>query len=186
MNKTVKISAKDIQKLRQLTGAGVIDCKQALEKASGDFDKAKQVLRGKGVALAVKKSSRSVKEGRIESYVHLHNKIGVLVEINCESDFVSRCEEFRNFTKDIAMQIAALNPLYLKREDVPKKIIEENECRLEDFYKTHCLLEQAFIKDQAKTIQDYLTEVVAKLRENIVVRRFVRFQLGEEIEKKDG
>lgn len=176
----MKISTKDIQKLREKSSAGVMDCKQALEASKGDFNKAMQLLRKKGVAKAAKKSSREAKDGRIESYVHLHNKIGVLVEVNCETDFVSRCEEFKRFTKDLAMQIAALNPLYLKKEDVPKDVVKENKDHLEDFYKQSCLLEQPFIKDDQLTIKDYLTQVIAKVGENIVVRRFTRFQLGEE------
>lgn len=176
----MKISAKDIQKLREKTSAGVMDCKQALASAKGDFDKAIQVLREKGIALAAKKSSRKAHQGRIESYVHLHNKIGVLLELNCETDFVSNCDEFKKLSKNLAMQVAALNPIYLKKEDVPKDIVTKNKDRLEDFYKEACLLEQPFIKDQDKLIKDYLTEVIAKVGENIVIRRFVRFQLGEE------
>ena len=175
----MKVSAKDIQKLREATSAGVMDCKQALTKAKGDFDKALGVLRQKGIALAAKKSSREARQGRIEAYIHLNNKIGVLIELNCETDFVARCEDFRNLSKDVAMQIAALNPLYLKKEDVPEDVVKENKNRLEDFYKENCLLEQAFIKDQAKTVKDYLTEVIAKIGENILIRRFIRFQLGE-------
>ncbi len=176
----MKISAKDIQKLRGKTSAGVMDCKEALTSAKGDFDKAIQVLRKKGIALAAKKSSREAREGRIESYVHLHNKIGVLLELNCETDFVSKCDEFKKLSKDLAMQIAALSPVYVKKEDVPKDIAKENKDHLEDFYQVSCLLEQPFIKDQTKLIKDYLTEVIAKVGENIVIRRFVRFQLGEE------
>ncbi len=175
----MKVSAKNIQKLREATSAGVMDCKQALTEAKGDFDKALGVLRRKGIALAAKKSSREAREGRIEAYVHLNNKIGVLVELNCETDFVARCEDFRNLSKDVAMQIAALNPLYLKKEDVPKDVVKENKSRLEDFYKETCLLEQSFIKDQTKTVKDYLTEAIAKIGENILIRRFTRFQLGE-------
>jgi elongation factor Ts len=176
-----KINAKDIQKLREKTCAGVMDCKLALDQAKGDFDQAIQVLRKKGLALAAKKSSRKAREGSIESYVHLNNKIGVLVEVNCETDFVGRCEEFKKFSKDLAMQIAALNPVYLKKEDVPKKVAAEHKERIEDFYKANCLLEQPFIKDDSRTIKDYLTEVIAKVGENVVIRRFVRFQLGEEV-----
>jgi len=175
----MKISAKDIQKLREATSAGVMDCKQALTKAKGDFDKARGVLRQKGIALAAKKSSRQAREGRIEAYIHLNNKIGVLIELNCETDFVAKCEDFQNLGKDIAMQIAALNPLYLSREDVPKDVVKENKAHLENFYKENCLLEQAFVKDQAKTVKDCLTEVIAKIGENILIRRFIRFQLGE-------
>ncbi len=176
----MKVSAKDIQKLREKTSAGVMDCKFALEAAKGGFDKAIQLLREKGKATVAKKSSRTTKEGRIEAYVHLHNKIGVLLELNCETDFVSRCEEFKKLSKDLAMQIAALNPSYLKKEDLPKNVIEENKNCLEDFCKANCLLQQPFIKDQTRNVEDYLTEVLAKTGENIVVRRFVRFQLGEE------
>jgi len=175
----MRISAKDIQRLREATSAGVMDCKQALEQAKGDFEKARRVLREKGMAKAAKKSSREAREGRIDSYVHLNNKIGVLVEVNCETDFVSRCAEFKQLSKDLAMQIAALNPLYLKKEDVPKNVVKENKGRLEDFYKATCLLEQPFIKDETRTIRDYLTELIAKVSENIVLRRFIRFQLGE-------
>ena len=175
-----KISARDVQKVREKTNAGVMACKQVLEQAKGDFDKAMQALREKGVAIAAKKSSRETREGRIESYVHLNNKIGVLIEVNCETDFVSRCAEFKQLSKDLAMQIAALNPLYLKKEDVPRNIVKENKGHLEDFYKTACLLEQPFIKDETRTIRDYLTEVIAKVGENILIRRFSRFQLGEE------
>lgn len=178
---TVKIDAKVIQKFRQKTGAPVMDCKSALEAAGGNFDQAVQILREKGIASAAKKTSRQARDGRIEAYVHLHNKIGVLVEVNCETDFVSRCDDFKRFTKDIAMQIAALNPAYLKKEDVPKKIVEENKQCLEDFYQQNCLLEQSFIKDDSRKIKDYLTEVIAKIGENIVIRRFTRFQLGEEV-----
>lgn len=176
----MKINSKDVQKLRQMCGAGVMDCKLALEVAKGDFAKAMQALRKKGIAIAAKKSSRQAREGRIEAYVHLHNKIGVLVEVNCETDFVSKCTEFQQLTKDLAMQIAACNPAYLKKEDVPKELIKEHQERLDDFYKEACLLEQLFIKDQTQTVKDYLTQVIAKVGENIVVRRFVRFQLGEE------
>jgi len=177
----MKISTKDIQKLREATSAGVIDCKHALETAKGDFEKAKQELRKKGRVIAAKKSSRATGEGRIEAYVHMHNKIGVLLEVNCETDFVSKCEEFKKFTKDLAMQIAALNPLYIKKEDVPEKIVKENKGHLEDFYKQACLLEQPFIKDQTQVIKDYLTDVIGKIGENILIRRFTRFQVGEEV-----
>lgn len=175
----MKISAKDIQKLREKTSAGVMDCKKALTEASGDFEKAVEVLREKGVARAQKKASRQTLEGRVESYVHMNNKIGVLLEVNCETDFVAKCDDFKQLTKDVAMQIAALNPEYISREDVPKEVAEEEKDRVEQYYKAHCLLEQAFIKDQSRTIQDYLTEAIAKIGENIVIRRFIRFQIGE-------
>ncbi|MFC1631738.1 translation elongation factor Ts [Candidatus Omnitrophota bacterium] len=178
MGKTVKIDAKQIQKLREQTNAGVMDCKQALEKASGDFTQAVQFLREKGIALAAKKAHRQVREGRITAYVHSNHKIGVLVEVNCETDFVSRCAEFQQFSKDVAMQIAALNPTYLKKEDVPKDVAKEQKARLEDFYKQSCLMEQSFVKDQSKSISDYLAEIVGKIGENILISRFTRFELG--------
>ena len=179
MEKTIKISAQDIQKLREATSAGVMDCKKALSKAGGSFDQAIEVLKERGVALAAKKSSRTANQGRIEAYVHLNNKIGVLVEVNCETDFVARCDDFKAFTKDIAMQIAALNPGYVKREDVTEDAIKRNKKTIEEFYKQNCLLEQSFVKDPSKTIRDYLTEVIAKIGENILINRFKRFQLGE-------
>ncbi|MCQ9207779.1 MAG: translation elongation factor Ts [Omnitrophica bacterium] len=175
----MKISAKDIQKLREATSAGVIDCKHALETAKGNFEKAIQELRKKGKALAAKKASRQTGEGRIEAYVHMHSRIGVLLEVNCETDFVSKCDEFKKFTKDLAMQITALSPVYVKKEDVPKKVAQEHKDRLEDFYKEACLLEQPFIKDQTQLIKDYLTDLIGKIGENIVIRRFIRFQVGE-------
>lgn len=179
MEKTIKIGAQDIQKLREATSAGVMDCKKALTKAGGSFDQAIEVLKERGVAIAAKKSSRAANQGRIEAYVHLNNKIGVLVEVNCETDFVARCDDFKAFTKDIAMQIAALNPLYVKREDVAEDAIKRNKKTIEEFYKQNCLLEQSFVKDPSKTIKDYLTEVIAKIGENILINRFKRFQLGE-------
>ncbi|MFH1046394.1 MAG: translation elongation factor Ts [Candidatus Omnitrophota bacterium] len=174
-----KISAQDIQKLREKTSAGVMDCKKALADSQGDFDKALEVLKEKGIAIAQKKATREARDGRVEAYVHTNNKIGVLVEINCETDFVSRCEDFQKLCKDVAMQIAALCPLYISRENVPKEVLKEEAGREDEFCKTHCLLEQTFIKDQSKTIKDCVTEVVAKVGENIVIRRFTRFQLGE-------
>lgn len=178
MEKTVKIDAKDIQKLREATSAGVMDCKKALTKAGGNFDQAVEVLKETGIAIARKKSSRTVGQGRIEAYVHLHNKIGVLVEVNCETDFVARCADFKAFTKDIAMQITALNPVYLKRDDVKEDVVKRNKKTIEEFYKQNCLLEQSFVKDPSKTIKDYLTEVIAKIGENIVINKFIRFQIG--------
>jgi len=178
MEKTMKINAKDIQKLREASGAGVMDCKKALAKASGDFNQAIKHLRQKGMAIAAKKSSREAREGKIEAYVHLNNKIGVLVELSCETDFVARCDDFKQLARDLAMQVAALNPLYVRKEDVPDDVVKENKKDIEDFYKRNCLIEQDFIKDQSKTVQSYVTEVIAKIGENIVVRRFVRFQLG--------
>jgi len=196
----MKIDVELVKKLRDMTGSGVMDCKGALKEADGDIEKAVEILRKKGIAKAEKKAGREVKEGLIWSYIHPGNKIGVLVEVNCETDFVARTDDFKNFTKDIAMQIAATNPLAITREDIDPKIIEKEkeiyaeqaksqgkpeaviekivEGRLEKYFQEACLMEQPFVKDPQKTIKDYLTEMVAKLSENIVISRFVRFQLG--------
>ena len=149
-------TADDIKRLREETGCGVIDCKKALEESKGDITKAKEILRKRGLELAAKKSDRAAKEGRIEAYIHNGNKIGAIVEVNCETDFVARSEDFCVFTRDLAMHIAAMNP--------------EN---------AQALLAQPFVKDAGKTIQDYLNELVGKIRENIVVSRFIRFKIGE-------
>jgi len=190
-----------IKLLREKTNAGFMDCKNALLEVKGNIDKAIEVLRKRGLVIAAKKSSRAAKEGCIESYIHLGGKIGVLVEINCETDFVARNEQFRQFVKDIAMQIAATNPRFLKVEDVPPEVTEKEKeilksqagnkpqailekmisGKLNKFYQEVCLLEQPFIKDEKIKIKDYLTSVIAKIGENIVIRRFTRYQLGEEI-----
>lgn len=195
--------ASDMEKVRLLrdkTNAGMMDCKAALGEAGGDLDKAVDILRKKGVSLASKKSSRVTKEGNIGSYIHLNNKIGVLVEINCETDFVARNEEFKNLVKDLSMQVAAANPTYVSKEDVPgevldkeKEIIKEQnknkpekaldkivEGKVESFYKEACLMEQPFIKDPKVSVKDLVTSIIAKTGENIVVKRFVRYQLGED------
>ncbi|MBI5025217.1 MAG: translation elongation factor Ts [Nitrospirae bacterium] len=198
----MNITADAVKELREKTGAGLMDCKKALSEAEGDFDKAIDLLRLKGLATASKKAGREASEGLIGSYIHM-GKIGVLVEVNCETDFVARTDAFRELAKDIAMQIAASNPAYLKRADVPEDIIEKEkeiyraqitnkppqviekiiEGKLEKFYADTCLMEQTFIKDpeQKKTVQDIITEKIAKLGENIAVRRFIRFQLGEKL-----
>ena len=174
-------SVDKIKQLRQLTCCGIIDCKKALKESKGDLEKAREFLRKRGLEIAQKKAGVEASEGRIESYVHLGNKIGVLVEVNCQTDFVARNEDFIRFTKDVGMQIAAAEPVYVKKEDVPSDVIEkEEEKKKEDFFKKNCLLEQAFIKDSSMTIKDYLNSLIAKIGENIVVRRFVRLQLGEE------
>ena len=191
-----------IKKLREKTNAGVVDCKKALREAGGDVEKAVEILRKQGVAMASGKAGRLAKEGRIESYIHLGGKIGVLVEVNCESDFVARNDGFKAFVKDIAMQVAASNPLYVKKEDVPEaaraketEIIKAQapagkpqaaiekmiEGKLAKFYEEACLLEQPFIKDPSLKVKDVLTSMVAKIGENIVIRRFVRYQVGEEV-----
>ena len=168
-----------LKRLREKTGAGVMDCKQALAEAKGDFEGALKALEKRGHEIAAKKATRQAKEGLVVSYVHAGGKIGVLVEINCETDFVARCDDFKDLAKDIAMQVAASDPSYVSREEVPSEQIKgEQDGPLENFYKTHCLLEQPFIKDEHLTIRDRLTQVIAKVGENIVVRRFVRFRLG--------
>ncbi len=166
------IKAEDVKKLRDATGAGFMDCKDALTKSGGDVNKAMAILKEKGLKVAAKKASRAANKGIICSYVHHDSRIGVLVEVNCETDFVARTEDFQKFTKDLALQIASVSPKYLKREDAPKDLSEEE-------VKQACLLEQPFVKDPSMTIKDYLTNVIAKIGENIVVRRFTRYQLGD-------
>ncbi len=199
------ITAEMVKELREKTGAGMMDCKKALEDAGGDMDKAIELLRERGLAKAAKKASRVAAEGIVESYIHGNGRIGVLVEINCETDFVARNEEFRQFAKDIAMQIAAANPKYVSIEEVPLDVIEKEkailrqqalnegkpenvvdrivEGRLEKFFEEVCLLEQPWIKNPDMKIKDLLTEKIAKIGENIVIRRFARFERGEGIEK---
>ncbi len=172
MTATAKIKTEDVKKLRETTGAGVMDCKEALAKSSGDFNKAMAILKEKGLKIAEKKAARTAKAGLISSYVHHDSRIGVLVEVNCETDFVARTDDFQKLCRDLALQVASASPKYLKREDAPKDLPE-------DEIKYHCLFEQAFIKDPALTIKDIVTQVIAKTGENIIVRRFVRYQLGE-------
>ena len=171
-------TADDIKRLREETSCGVIDCKKALEEAKGDFNKAKGVLRKRGLEMAAKKSDRPAKEGRVEAYIHHGNKIGVVVEVNCETDFVARSEDFCKFTRDVAIHIAALNPKYIKKEDIPADVLTK-EADKEAYIKANCLLAQAFVKDPGKNVQDLLNELVAKIGENIVVGRFVRYKVGE-------
>ncbi|NLM51448.1 MAG: translation elongation factor Ts [Firmicutes bacterium] len=200
------ISASVVKELRDKTGAGMMDCKKALEETGGDMEKAIELLREKGLAAAAKKAGRIAAEGIVDSYIHLGGRIGVLVEVNCETDFVARTDDFRAFVRDIAMQIAASNPKYLSREDVPAEVIEKereilaaqarNEGkpekvidkivsgRIEKFYAENCLMEQPFIKDTDITITDLVKETIAKLGENISIRRFVRYEMGEGLEKK--
>jgi elongation factor Ts len=198
----MEISATMVKELRQKTGAPMMDCKKALAESEGDFEKAITYLRQKSLATVSKKSQRATSEGMIASYIHPGSKIGVMVELNSESDFVARNAEFQEFAKNMTMHIAALNPLYISREDVEEKIIDnEREIyrsqakdsgkpekiwdkivngRLDKFYSEVCLLEQAYIKDDNLSVKDVLNELIAKLGENISVRRFVRFQLGED------
>lgn len=172
------ISVDLIKQLREMTCASVAHCKKALEETGGDMKKAAEHLRKHGLEIAAKKGSRQAKEGRIESYVHLGNKVGVLLEVDCESDFVARNGDFCQFSKDLAMQITACNPSYIKREDVPADILEQEKNK-DEFVKNNCLLEQVFVKDPGITIKDYLGSIVAKLGENIVIRRFIRYKVGE-------
>ena len=189
-----------IKKLRDKTSAGVVDCKKALKESGGDIDKAIEILRKQGAVLASKKSGRAANQGRVESYIHMDGKIGVLVEVNCESDFVARNDDFKSFVKDIAMQIAASSPLYIKKEDVPEEAVRKEteiikaqikdkpaaaiekitEGKLNKFFEDACLLEQPFIKDTALKVKDVLTSMITKIGENIVIKRFVRYLLGEE------
>jgi elongation factor Ts len=168
-----------IKKLREITSASISDCKDALKEANQNLEKAIEILRKRGLEIALKKKDRKASEGRIESYVHPGNKIGVLLEVNCETDFVARSDEFIRFTKDLTLQIAACEPLYISKEDVPKEELDKHKDNLEEFLKNSCLLEQPFIKNPSITIKDYLGELVAKVRENIVIRRFIRYKLGE-------
>ncbi len=171
------ISVESIKELRELTLASVANCKKALEESGGDIKKAVVILRKKGMEVAAKRRDKGAKEGRVEAYIHHGNKIGVILEVACETDFVARNEEFAKFSKDVAMQIAACDPEYVKKEDVPAAVIEQEKNK-EDFYKKHCLLEQPFIKDASITINDYLGSLLAKFGENISIKRFSRYQIG--------
>ena len=210
------ITATLVKELRDMTGAGMMDAKKALVETDGNIDKAVDLLREKGLAAAAKKAGRIAAEGVVQSYIHAGGRIGVLVEVNCETDFVAKTDDFQNLARDIAMQIAAVNPTYLNREEVPTEVIEHEKQvlleqakveaeedvkagrkpkpeavlekmvagRIEKFYKENCLLEQVFIKDGDKTVTDIINESIAKISENINVRRFVRYGLGEGIEKR--
>ena len=199
MSVKTDIDPKVVKQLREKTNAGMMDCKRALEEAGGDLAKAETILRTKGIASASQKASRATKEGIVASYIHLQGKVGVLVEVDCETDFVAKNENFRSFVKDITLHIAAAHPLYVSREDVPGKLIEaEREIykaqvkgkpanvvdkivdgKLDKFYSTVCLLEQGFIKNPDVTIKDLLSAKIAELGENIVIRRFTRYLVGE-------
>ncbi len=195
------ITAQMVKELRERTGAGMMACKKALQETDGDIEKAIDKLREMGLASAAKKAGREAKEGKITSYIHAGGKIGVLVEINCETDFVSNTDDFSNLCKDIAMHIAAANPQYVSREEVPGETLEKEknimkeqlrqqgkpenildkivEGKIEKFYEETCLLDQPFIKDDSIKVKDLIQNTIAKLGENIVVRRFARFQIGE-------
>lgn len=174
----MKVSLDAIKELRNTTSASVSDCREALEATGGDIQKAVGFLRKRGLELAAKKQGRAAEEGRIEAYVHMGNKVGALLEVNCQTDFVARNGEFCQFTKDIAMQIVACCPSYIRKEDVPNDVMQSQKDK-ELFYKTNCLLEQPFIKDPGITIKDYLGSLIAKFNENIVIRRFIRYKIGE-------
>jgi len=167
-----------IKELRDITCSSIAHCKKALEEAKGDIKQAVILLRKQGLEIAAKKQSRSAKEGRVDCYIHHGNKIGVLLEVNSESDFVARNEEFVKFTKDLSMHIAASSPEYINKEDVPEEVLKHEKSK-EDYYKANCLLEQVFVKDPSLMIKDYLGSLVSKMGEKIVIRRFIRYKIGE-------
>ena len=202
----MSFTAQDVKTLRERTGCGMMDCKNALTETNGDMEKAIDYLREKGMAKAAKKAGRIAAEGIVDSYIHMGGKIGVLLEINCETDFVARGEQFRTLAHDICLHIAAANPQYLKAEDVPEEVIEKEkailkaqaleegkpaaivdrmvEGRIKSFYDDNCLLNQKFVKDPSKTIGQLVIEATAQIGEKIDIRRFVRYEMGEGLQKK--
>jgi elongation factor Ts len=202
----MEITAKDVQNLREKTGAGMMDCKKALLEANGNEEKAIDILREKGIASAAKKSTRIAAEGIVDSYIHMAGKVGVLVEVNCETDFVANSDKFRALVHEIALQIAAYKPLYLAPQDVPAEVLTKEkeilkiqamnegkpaaiaekmvEGRIKKYYEDFCLLEQVYIRDGSKKIKDIINEAVASIGEKISVRRFVRYEMGEGLEKR--
>ena len=194
----MEINAKMVGDLRESTGAGLMDCKKALVESEGDIDKAIEILRKKGAATAAKKATRDASEGLINSYIHLGGKVGVLVEVNCESDFVAKTDDFKNFVRDIAMHIAATNPICVSREAIDPEVIKQErvvaegqaegkpaaaiekivEGKINKFLSESCLLEQSYVKNPDQTVQQVLTEMIAKMGENMVIKRFARFQIG--------
>jgi len=200
----MEVNANLVKELREKTGAGVMDCKRALAEAAGDFEKAVVWLRERGVAAAAGRASRVASEGTVGSYIHAGGKLGVLIEVNCETDFCAKSEAFQGLVKELAMQVAAANPRCVKREEVPSAVIEQErqiyasqaegkpaavigkivDGKIEKFFKEACLLEQAYVRDPNKTINDLLVEAALQMREKIEVRRFVRFQLGETLDAK--
>jgi len=197
-----EISAQEVKQLRDKTGAGIMACKRALQEADGDIEEAIALLRKKGEEIAEKRAGRATANGIVYSYIHAGDQVGVLVEINCESDFVARNEDFRQLAKDIAMQIAAMRPRWVSRDDVPAEVLAKEreilteqaraegkpehiiakmvEGRLNKFYETYCLLDQPFIRDDSRPVQSLVTDLIARSGENIVIRRFCRYQVGEE------
>ena len=196
----MEITAQMVKDLRQATGAGVLDCRKTLEAAGGDFNKATEMLREKGLAAAAKKSTREAKEGLVGYYIHTGSKVAALVEVNCESDFVARTDDFQTLCRDLAMQVVAARPQWVRIEDIPAEIIEQErqtyqaqvldtnkppeiiakiiDGKFAKFYEEHCLLEQAFIKDESVKIKDMINAAIARLGENVVVRRFARLEVG--------
>ena len=203
----MSFTANDVMTLRQRTGAGMMDCKKALMETNGDMEKAVDYLREKGIAKAAKKAGRIAAEGIVDSYIHMGGKVGVLLEVNCETDFVARGEQFKELVHDIALQIAAANPSYVTVDEVPADVIEKEkeilraqaieegkpekiiekmvEGRIKTFYNDNCLLCQKFVKDPDKTIEQIVTEATATIGEKISIRRFVRFEMGEGLQKKE-
>ncbi len=197
------VSPQDVKRLHDQTGAGIMDCKRALEEANGDFEEAIAILRKAGVKVATKRAGKATTEGVVWSYIHAGNQVGVMVEINCETDFVARTDEFRKFAEEVAMQIAAMRPRWVAPEDVPEEVLEREkeilreqarsegkpehivekmvEGRLRKFYEENCLIKQPYIRDDRLTIEDLLNELMGKTGEKIVIRRFVRYQVGEEL-----
>lgn len=201
METKTDIDPQLVRQLREKTNAGIMDCKRALAECGGDLEKAEAALRTKGIASASKKSSRATKEGIVASYIHLQGKVGVLVEVNCETDFVAKNEKFREFVKDITLHIAAAHPLYVNREEVPAKLVDSEKAiyeaqvkgkpanvvekivggKLDKFYSTVCLMEQGFIKNPDQTVKELVATKIAELGENIVIRRFTRYLVGEPV-----
>ncbi len=195
------IDAQTVKALREKTGAGMMDCKKALQEAGGDEEKAVNNLREKGLSAAARRAGKSANQGIVDSYIHLGGKIGVLVEVNCETDFVARNDEFRTFVRNICLQVAATNPAFLNKEDVPEKVLDNErqiikaqalnegkpekviekivEGRIEKYYRENCLMEQAYVRNEDITINELLTELIAKIGENIIIRRYSRFEVGE-------
>ena len=200
-------TAKDVAELRNMTGVGMMECKKALTEANGDKDKAIELLREKGMAAAAKKASRIAAEGIVDSYIHLNGSVGVLLEMNCESDFVAQSPAFKALSKDICLQIAAAKPLVVNEEDLDKALVESEaeiyraqalnegkpaqivekmvEGRIQKYYKEVCLMDQLFIKDDSKTIRDVINEAIQKIGEKITIRRFVRYEMGEGLQKRN-
>jgi len=202
-----EVTTAMVKELRERTGAGMLDTKKALVEAEGNMDKAADILREKGLAQAAKKAGRIAAEGVVDSYIHMNGKIGVLVEVNCETDFVAKTDAFKTLAHDVALQIAAANPLYLAKEDVPQEALDKEkeilraqalnegkpekivdrmvEGRIEKYYKDNCLLEQAFVKDPDKTVKDIIAEATSAIGEKLSVRRYVRFERGEGMQKRE-